>query len=162
MKKFSYCFFVFVLIALLYVLACESGKTQPVLSGSNIPLDPTVLAPSDLENPPDPLVLAHAGRLYDKWWVEAGIEEPTDDNPLWSLQSFNTRSGSDTWRCNECHGWDYRGQGGAYSSGSHFTGFPSIYGALSIPPWNAACADVSFEHDFRVLGDAHLGHCGFC
>ncbi len=66
------------------------------------------------------------GRLYDKWWKEAGLSEPDTDHPLWALQSTNSRSGSATWRCKECHGWDYKGAGGAYSSGSHFTGFPGV------------------------------------
>jgi thiosulfate dehydrogenase len=46
--------------------------------------------------------------------------------PIWSRQSTNTRSGADTWRCSECHGWDYRGVQGEYGSGSHFTGFPDV------------------------------------
>jgi len=39
-------------------------------------------------------------------------------SPLWATQSSNTRSGKDTWRCKECHGWDYMGVDGAYGSGS--------------------------------------------
>jgi thiosulfate dehydrogenase len=46
--------------------------------------------------------------------------------PIWSRQSTDTRSGADTWRCSECHGWDYRGAQGAYKSGSHYTGFPDV------------------------------------
>ena len=54
-----------------------------------------------------PDTIAHGGRLYDKWWAEIEAPEPTEDNPLWALQTTNTRSGSTTWRCKECHGWDY-------------------------------------------------------
>ena len=64
--------------------------------------------------------------LYDKWYAALEIDSPEQDNPLWSRQSTNTRSGPDTWRCVECHGWDYKGVEGAYGSGSHFTGFPNI------------------------------------
>jgi len=64
------------------------------------------------------------GLLYDQWWVVTGAEQPTEDHPLWASQSTNTRSGPDTWRCKECHGWDYQGADGAYGSGSHLTGFP--------------------------------------
>jgi thiosulfate dehydrogenase len=46
--------------------------------------------------------------------------------PIWSRQSTNTRSGAETWRCAECHGWDYKGVAGAYASGSHQTGFPNL------------------------------------
>ena len=48
---------------------------------------------------------------------------------MWALQTTNTRTGTDTWRCKECHGWDYKGKGGAYSKGSHYTGFVGVYDA---------------------------------
>ncbi|MFQ5408280.1 MAG: hypothetical protein ACE5FI_07670, partial [Anaerolineales bacterium] len=68
----------------------------------------------------DPL---RGGLLYDKWWVPLGLDQPEDDHPLWATQDSNTRSGKDTWRCKECHGWDYQGVDGAYGGGSHMTGF---------------------------------------
>jgi mono/diheme cytochrome c family protein len=64
--------------------------------------------------------------LYDKWYAALGVQPPVGNMPIWSRQSTNTRSGSDTWRCSECHGWDYRGADGAYASGSHHTGFPDM------------------------------------
>ena len=64
--------------------------------------------------------------LYDKWYAALGTNPPPGEMPIWARQSTNTRSGADTWRCSECHGWDYRGAAGAYSSGSHFTGFPDL------------------------------------
>jgi thiosulfate dehydrogenase len=36
------------------------------------------------------------------------------------------REGADTWRCKECHGWDYKGAAGAYGSGSHMTGISGV------------------------------------
>jgi thiosulfate dehydrogenase len=65
-------------------------------------------------------------QLYDKWYAAAGVPAPQGDMPIWSRQSTNTRSGAETWRCAECHGWDYQGREGAYASGSHYTGFPSL------------------------------------
>jgi thiosulfate dehydrogenase len=57
--------------------------------------------------------VAHGGLLYDMWWrVVPGASEPKSDQPLWSLQSTNKRNGSVTWRCKECHGWDYKGKMG--------------------------------------------------
>ncbi len=70
------------------------------------------------------------GALYDKFWEAAGLNEPTTDHPLWATRpdtDSNTRVGSDTWRCKECHGWDYKGVSGAYSSGSHRTGIAGIF-----------------------------------
>jgi cytochrome c553 len=73
---------------------------------------------------------AKGGVLYDKWWAVTGAEAPTTENALWPTADTNTneRTGADTWRCKECHGWDYKGASGAYSSGSHFTGVAGIFG----------------------------------
>ena len=65
------------------------------------------------------------GLLYDDWTLELG-STPPGDHPLWSLQTDNTRTGADTWRCSECHGWDYKGNLGAYASGDHFTNFLGV------------------------------------
>lgn len=74
--------------------------------------------------------IVRGGLLYDKWWsVNGGSEPTTNFDPIWASQSTNTRSGADTWRCKECHGWDYLGQLGRYSSGSHFTGFVGVWPA---------------------------------
>jgi len=74
------------------------------------------------------------GKLYDKWWVEiSGVEEPRADHPLWSQQATNRRTGSATWRCKECHGWDYFGKDGAYGKGSHMTGFSGVYQVRNMP-----------------------------
>ena len=70
----------------------------------------------------------------------AGIAAPTTDHALWSLQSqsmppgTNTRTGASTWRCTECHGWDYVGANGAYGvAGSHYTGFSGVLGSTRSP-----------------------------
>ena len=71
--------------------------------------------------------LENGGLLYDKWWKVNGGTEPTSDfDPLWASQSTNSRSDGDTWRCKECHGWDYIGDEGRYKDGSHFTGFDGL------------------------------------
>lgn len=69
--------------------------------------------------------LVTGAQLYDKWYAVLG-QQPEGDMPIWGRQSTNSRSGAETWRCAECHGWDYRGVDGAYASGSHKTGFPSL------------------------------------
>lgn len=99
---------------------------------------------------------SRGGRLYDNWWKEAGIEAPSGDHPLWATQTTNTRTGTDTWRCKECHGWDYKGADGAYGSGSHFTGFPGLDGAAS-KTFDELVAilsgSVNPDHDFSTIGD---------
>ncbi|MFQ6610457.1 MAG: c-type cytochrome [Fidelibacterota bacterium] len=97
------------------------------------------------------------GRLYDKWWSEAQVDEPTGDHPLYPASS--AKSGSTTWRCKECHGWDYIGKDGRYSSGSHYTGIDGIAQAKGTDPNDVfdALQDVSGNHDFSAyLEDADL------
>ena len=79
------------------------------------------------EATPTPDDIIRGAQLYDKWFAVLGVEPPAGNMPIWSRQSTNTRSGGDTWRCSECHGWDYRGAQGEYQSGSHYTGFPDLY-----------------------------------
>ena len=91
--------------------------------------------------------VATGGALYDKWWVVAGVSEPSDEHPLWAQRpdkASNTRLGSTTHRCKECHGWDYKGVNGAYSTGSHRTGFPGIRGTTKSP-----------QEIFDLLKNAH-------
>jgi hypothetical protein len=71
--------------------------------------------------------IIRGAQLYDNWYAILGVDPPVGNMPIWSRQTTNTRSGGDTWRCNECHGWDYRGTQGEYQAGSHFTGFPDLW-----------------------------------
>ncbi len=72
--------------------------------------------------------ISRGGQLYDNWWkTKVDTDKPKKDHPLWKTQNSNKRSGYATYRCKECHGWDYRGKDGAYGKGSHYTGFPGVY-----------------------------------
>jgi cysteine-rich repeat protein len=86
------------------------------------------MIPDECETAGDPIL---GGRLYDRWWAELALDPPTTDHPLWSLRPdpiTNQATTATTWRCKECHGWDYKGVDGQYGSGSHHTGFPGILG----------------------------------
>ena len=109
------------------------------------------------------------GALYDKWWAVAGASEPTSDHPLWASRpdtTTNTRTGSTTWRCKECHGWDYKGVDGAYAlPSSHHTGIGGIFGTILtaqevfdvIKNADALNAQSAPGHDFStVLSDADI------
>jgi thiosulfate dehydrogenase len=105
--------------------------------------------------------VAAGGRLYDKWWKAVpGVKEPAGDHPLWATQTTNKRKGLDTWRCKECHGWDYRGKDGAYGSGSHKTGFPGVLAgqAKSVDQLKAILKGATNpKHDFSpALDDTAL------
>ena len=90
---------------------------EPVLS-TLVSVDESKLATADA---------VRGGLLYDKWWTVNGATEPTGNHPLYP--AAGQKSGADTWRCKECHGWDNKGKDGAYSSGSHFTGLNGVYEA---------------------------------
>ncbi len=110
------------------------------------------------------------GKLYDRWWAEIAAVAPAIDHPLWPFRPdpvSNTRTGADTWRCKECHGWDYKGVDGQYATGTHRTGFPGILGTalgtselftlLREPPSNTGGAGVLNGHDYgSVLGDPQI------
>jgi thiosulfate dehydrogenase len=96
-------------------------------------------------------VLVRGGLLYDKWWAVNNTNEPTVDHPLWDTRpdmESNTRTGSDTWRCKECHGWDYMGVDGAYGSGSHRTGFSGVYNSRNKNVIQLANFLKTGDHDF--------------
>ena len=97
--------------------------------------------------------LVNGGAMYDKWWVVAGIDEPGEDHPLWSQrpdQGSNHRTGADTHRCKECHGWDYKGRDGVYRAGNHRTGFPGILETAKSP--QEVFSLLKIEHGFGPLG----------
>jgi thiosulfate dehydrogenase len=106
---------------------------------------------------PSPSSIAAGGKLYDTWWKAVpGVKEPVGDHPLWATQTTNKRKGLDTWRCKECHGWDYQGKEGAYGSGSHKTGFPGVMAtqAKSVDQLKAILkGSTNPKHDFSSALD---------
>ena len=72
----------------------------------------------------DPYLLALGGRLYDNWSVVLNRKPPKETHP--SYPATGSAKGSATWRCKECHGWDYRGTEGRYATGQHATGIRGI------------------------------------
>ncbi len=80
----------------------------------------------------DEIKIARGGQLYDQWSaVLVDKTVPPGNQPIWSRQSMNTRSGADTWRCVSCHGWDYQGTDGAISGTANDTGFSGILDAAN-------------------------------
>jgi cytochrome c553 len=134
----------FSLIAFLLVLVSIIGTSVAFARGSQQNSD-----------------IVTGAQIYDRWYAALGVSAPQGNMPIWSRQSTNTRSGLDTWRCSECHGWDYKGVDGEYASGSHETGFPGLIPAVN----NMTEADILAqlkgekdpEHDFsKYIDDAAL------
>ena len=105
--------------------------------------------------------VARGGLLYDKWWKEVeGASEPKGKHPLWASQSTNKSTGSATWRCKECHGWDYKGKDGAYGKGRRYTGFPGTWDVAqkkSVAELAAFLADSAKKHNaFTAFKSAEI------
>lgn len=98
--------------------------------------------------------IAEGGRLYDKWWQEYDLTEPTTTHPAYPASG--KKKGSDTWRCKECHGWDYRGKNGAYGKGSHFTGIIGIqnYAGKPVNSIVKILKDKNHQYDTVMLDRA--------
>jgi thiosulfate dehydrogenase len=69
--------------------------------------------------------MVRGGLFYDKWWKINAETEPTDTFSRYPAEG--SQAGSTTWRCKECHGWDYKGKEGAYEGGDHYTGIRGSY-----------------------------------
>ncbi|MFQ5624581.1 MAG: c-type cytochrome [Paracoccaceae bacterium] len=91
--------------------------------------------------------LSRGGLLYDKWYKIVGVEV---DETHPSYPSDAKKAGADTWRCKECHGWDYKGADGAYSSGSHATGIKGINGMAGADPADIVAV---LKDDTHAFGD---------
>lgn len=127
-----------VLALALVAGGCDDGDTEPGADAGMGTAEPTSVWTG--------------GQLYDSVWFAAdGDPAALGDHPLWASRpdtDSNTRTGADTWRCKECHGWDYAGVDGAYGSGSHRTGIAGIRGS-----------SMSRDDIFAMLtADAPEGH----
>jgi len=106
--------------------------------------------------------IVRGGRLYDNWFVEVRDRPPTIRHPAYPPDGKYAQDPGATWRCTECHGWDYLGKDGAYSEGPHFTGIKGIDGMAGADPSSITAvlkgdthAFVEFldERDFRDLAN---------
>ena len=105
--------------------------------------------------PSEAWLLAAGGRIYDKWWAALDRDEPGGTHPLYP--ATGQQSGKNTWRCEECHGWDYRGAAGIYRNGSHATGIKGIEGAIGWPEDKiAALMRGSHAYTPEMINDAEM------
>lgn len=79
---------------------------------------------SPQSNDPEIWDIARGGQLYDDWMVVLEHDTPKVNHPAYP--SIGKKKGAATWRCRECHGWDYMGEDGAYGKGGHFTGIKGL------------------------------------
>jgi thiosulfate dehydrogenase len=91
--------------------------------------------------------IARGGRLYDKYFAENKTTKPDTDHA--SYPNKGGKYGKDaSWRCKECHGWDYKGKDGAYASGGHATGIKGINGAAGKDPASIVAILKDAKHGY--------------
>ncbi|RKZ36842.1 MAG: hypothetical protein DRQ37_03230 [Gammaproteobacteria bacterium] len=99
--------------------------------------------------------IARGGLLYDKWYKVNGAPEPKKSHPAYPADKKYAKKPGANWRCKECHGWDYMGKDGAYSSGKHYSGIKGINGAKGAAPEKvvAILKDSTHGYTSKMLSD---------
>lgn len=97
-------------------------------------------------DPSEAWILSTGGRLYDNWWVALGRPEPKGTHQAYP--NSGKYRGADSWRCKECHGWDYKGRDGKYAQGSRATGIKGIRAAQGGDPKDIAALLRAAPHSY--------------
>jgi cytochrome c553 len=87
-------------------------------------------------------------QLYDKWTAVVG-KKSSGNHPLYPASA--KKKGGVTWRCKECHGWDYIGKDGRYKKGSHFTGIKGVMDLKGKAPKTIYSSLTSGKHDYSKM-----------
>ena len=107
--------------AAAFVAAILVPAPKPAAAQQKAPISTTlaVAAPDK-----DIWAIARGGQLYDDWAAVLDTEAPEGTHPAYPPTA--KQKGRITWRCKECHGWDYMGEDGAYGKGMHYTGIKGL------------------------------------
>lgn len=96
----------------------------------------------------DTWMIARGGRLYDNWVAELEADTPKASHPAYPARG--RMKGPATWRCKECHGWDYRGSTGDYGRGPHYTGIKGVRGVIGMKPEKIQRIVMNDAHGFTT------------
>ncbi len=80
----------------------------------------------------DEAAIVKGGQIFDRYYSVTGAPEPEGNNPSYANEA-GKYDGVNSWRCKECHGWDYIGKDGRYSKGSHYSGIKGTLDAKDKP-----------------------------
>ncbi len=94
----------------------------------------------------DSFAIARGGQYYDKWWAVIDADAPKQTHTAYP--AAGKKQGAATWRCKECHGWDYKGANGAYAAGSHATGIKGIRAMAGVDPKQIANIIRTKPHNY--------------
>ncbi len=95
--------------------------------------------------------VANGGRLYDDWQVHTGGQRQALAHPAYPAKAYYANLPNETWRCKECHGWDYKGVQGQYAKGNHATGIVGIRGMTGSDPARTMAVLRGTSHHFGAV-----------
>ncbi|TXT38450.1 MAG: hypothetical protein FD135_2874 [Comamonadaceae bacterium] len=95
--------------------------------------------------------VANGGRLYDDWQVHTGGQRQALPHPAYPPKAYYANSVNETWRCQECHGWDYKGDQGQYAKGNHATGIKGIRAMAGSDPAKTVAVLRGTSHYFGAV-----------
>lgn len=102
----------------------------------------------------DPL---RGGRLYAAWDNLAGTDLPQDFHPLWPVNTAGAFPVRFTWRCVNCHGWDYMGSHSRnFLTALRVMQYPDMFGMVNQPAEDILpllTGKITSEHDFSAYLD---------
>ncbi|MDZ4254680.1 MAG: c-type cytochrome [Sulfuritalea sp.] len=78
--------------------------------------------------------IANGGRLYDDWQAQVDGQRQALPHPAYPRTAYYANVAALTWRCKECHGWDYKGKQGQFAGGHHATGIKGIRAMVGVEP----------------------------
>ncbi len=102
--------------------------------------------------------IARGGRLYDNWVEVVDAIPPLHPHPAYPSDGPFAHERETTWRCKECHGWDYKGADGQFNKDSvRHNGIKGIRGLAGGDPHKVMITLKDRNHRFdRKLADRDL------
>jgi thiosulfate dehydrogenase len=97
--------------------------------------------------------IARGGKLYDNWYKELKMERPDSAHPSYPASGKYPKQ---SWRCKECHGWDYKGKDGMLAKGDHNVGIKGITGAAGKDPAAIGAILKDKTHGYDKLGEKDI------
>ena len=95
--------------------------------------------------------IANGGRLYDDWQVHTGGQRQALAHPAYPQKAYYASASAETWRCKECHGWDYKGNLGQYAKGNHATGIKGVRALVGTEPQRTVAILRSNTHLYGAV-----------
>ena len=122
--------------------ACGGGGEEGEGGGASLPVTASA---------------ARGALLYDRWWAELGAPLPST-SPVAHAVAPDALADGTTWRCAECHGWDYKGSTGAGATTHSARARRALVDAKAAPQaLFDAIRGIGTTHDFSTkLGTADV------